>query len=269
VDFAGMPVGLGLTGILTSLTLDLEPTYDMAQYVYEDLPRAQFAEHFQQVLATAYSISLFTDWRRPVFDQVWLKRRLDRADTPAPEPGWMGARPAAGPRHMIPGVDPVNCTEQLGVPGPWHERLPFFRLSFTPSSGEELQSEYLVPRESALEALEAIDRVRDAVTPALQMSEIRTIAADDLWMSPAHGRDSVGIHFTWIRDVDAVAPAVAAVEAVLEPFSPRPHWGKVFTTTPEAVRAEYARLADFSALIRRLDPHGKFTNGMTERYLSG
>ena len=65
----------------------------------------------------------------------------------------MGGRLADGPRHMAPGMPPANCTAQEGVPGPWHERLPHFRVEFTPSSGDELQSEYFVPREAAARRL--------------------------------------------------------------------------------------------------------------------
>ena len=163
---------------------------------------------------------------------------------------------------------PENATEQMGVPGPWHERLPHFRLAFTPSSGEELQSEYLVPRESGAAAVGALARIGDRIAPVLQIAEIRTIAADDLWMSMAFERDTVGLHFTWIQDDAAVTPVLAAIEEALAPFAARPHWGKVFTTPPETVRALYPRWADFAALLRRYDPAGKFRNGFMDRYFS-
>lgn len=167
----------------------------------------------------------------------------------------------------MPGISAAPCTEQLGVPGPWFARLPHFRPEFTPSSGVELQSEYLVPRTRAVEALRAVDAIRDRVAPVLQISEIRTIAADDLWLSTAYGRDSVGIHFTWVKDLDGVLPVLAALEECLAPYEPRPHWGKLFTIAPEALRAAYPRLPDFQALRHRFDPTGKFTNAFLTRHL--
>ena len=179
---------------------------------------------------------------------------------------WLGGRLADGPRHPVPGMAAENATEQLGVPGPWHERLPHFRLAFTPSSGEELQSEYLVPREFGVAAIEALGRIGDRIAPVLQISEIRTIAADDLWMSMAFERDAVGFHFTWIQDDAAVTPVVSSIEEALAPFAARPHWGKVFGTPPETVRGLYPRWEDFAALLRRYDPAGKFRNEFMDRY---
>jgi xylitol oxidase len=168
---------------------------------------------------------------------------------------------------MVPGMPPENCTEQLGVPGPWHARLPHFKLEFTPSSGEELQSEYFVARADASDALRAVASVASVVAPVLQVGEVRSIAADDLWLSPAAGGDVVALHFTWVPDVTAVLPALQAVEERLAPFGARPHWGKVFTTAPEVVRTLYPRLADAVALARRFDPEGVFTNPFVETYL--
>ncbi len=196
-------------------------------------------------------MSLFTDWRTPGFRQVWVKRRTDR---PAVDFPW--AAPAAVPLHPVPGMPAGNCTEQLGVPGPWHERLPHFRAEFTPSSGEEIQSEYLLPRPAALDALHAVDGIRETVAGVLQTCEVRTVAADAQWLSPAHGRDSVALHFTWVRDEAAVLPVVRRLEEALEPFDPRPHWGKVFAVPSAVLRGRYARLADFASLVRRTDPSG-------------
>jgi alditol oxidase len=264
--FPGAVVGLGALGIVVSLTLDIVPTFDVRQFVYEDLPRQQVDDHLETILASAYSVSLFTDWRGPLVGQVWLKRQ-DGDPWVAPR-RWLGARLADGPRHPVPGMSPAHCTQQLGVPGPWHERLPHFRPEFTPSSGQELQSEFLLPRRRAAEALAAIDRVRDRVAPVLQISEIRSVAADDLWLSPSYQRDSVGIHFTWVKDVAAVAGAVAAVEEQLAPLLARPHWGKVFGMSPLAVRGLYPRLPDFARLMRDYDPAGKFRNELIDRYIT-
>ncbi len=251
--FGGAVTALGALGVVVALTLDLEPAYEVEQRVYTDLPLD--ALDFDAVAAAAYSVSLFTDWTWSGFGQVWAKRRTDEALRPFP---W--ATPATTKLHPVPGMPAANCTEQMGVPGPWHERLPHFKADFTPSSGDELQSEYLMPRESAREALHAVDAIRDIVAPVLQVCEVRTVAADEQWLSPAYGRDSVAVHFTWIRDTAAVMPVVAQVEQALAPFDPRPHWGKVFTTPPIAHRARYPRLTDFAALARALDPEGVLAN---------
>jgi xylitol oxidase len=166
-------------------------------------------------------------------------------------------------------MDPVHCTVQGGVPGPWHERLPHFRLDFVPSSGRELQSEYLIPRELAGSALDAIDDIRSQVAPVLQVCEVRSVAADQLWLSPSFRRETAGFHFTWIDDIDAVTPVLAAVEGALEPYAARPHWGKLFSMPPERVAQGYNRLPDFQAMRARHDPGGKFGNHFVDRYLSG
>ncbi|MEV7124562.1 FAD-binding protein [Streptomyces sp. NPDC093260] len=251
--FDGAVTSLGALGVVTALTLDLVPAFGVEQHLFTELPLVGL--DFEAVAGAAYSVSLFTDWRDPGFRQVWLKRRTDD-----PLPAFPWAVPAKVALHPVPGMPAGNCTEQFGVPGPWHERLPHFRPEFTPSSGAELQSEYLLPRTHALAALHAVDEIRAAVAPVLQICEVRTVAADAQWLSPSHGRDTVALHFTWIEDTAAVLPAVRRVEAALEPFDPRPHWGKVFTTPTAALRGRYPRLADFRALAKELDPAGKFAN---------
>ena len=269
-DFPGAVVGLGMLGVVTSVTLAIEPTFAVAQYVYDDLPLEQFTAHLDETMEAAYSVSLFTDWRDPVMTQVWMKHRIDPS-TPwqigARGARWLDAPAADGPRHPVPGVDPVACTEQGGIPGPWHERLPHFRLEFTPSSGDELQSEYFVARESAGAALTAINSIAHLIAPVLQICELRTIAADELWLSPAYGRDSFAVHFTWISDIAAVRPALAAVEEQLAPFTARPHWGKVFDMNADLVRDRYERMPDFSALAGRFDPTGKFRNAFVDTFV--
>ncbi|MER5791645.1 FAD-binding protein [Streptomyces sp. NPDC001980] len=260
--FEGAVTSLGALGAVTALTLDLEAAYDMAQTVYTELPLDGL--DFPAVSGAAYSVSLFTDWRAPGFRQVWVKRRTDR---PATDFEW--AAPATEAMHPVPGMPAGNCTQQFGVPGPWHERLPHFRAEFTPSSGDELQSEYLLPRTTAVDALHAVDGIRQTVSPVLQTCEVRTIAADPQWLSPAHGRDSVALHFTWVDDLTAVLPVVRRLEEALEPFDPRPHWGKVFAVPAAEVRGRYPRLGDFRALARDLDPDGKFANPFVADVLQG
>ncbi|MFD9396334.1 FAD-binding protein [Streptomyces sp. NPDC060000] len=259
--FGGAVTSLGALGVVTALTLDLEPGYQVEQHLFTELPLDGL--DFETVAAAAYSVSLFTDWAAPGFRQVWLKRRTDQ---PLGDFPW--ATPAVEALHPVPGMPAVNCTEQFGVPGPWHERLPHFRAEFTPSSGNELQSEYLLARRHATDALHAIDRVRQAVSPVLQVCEVRTVAADEQWLSPSYGRDTVALHFTWVEDTAAVLPAVRAVEAALEPFEPRPHWGKVFEVPADVVRGRYPRIDDFTALARVLDPAAKFTNAFVRDVLA-
>ncbi|WP_338701784.1 D-arabinono-1,4-lactone oxidase [Streptomyces sp. Q6] len=250
--FEGAVVSLGALGVVLSLTLDVEPDYEVSQRVLRELPFQGL--DFAAVTSSAYSVSLFTTWQGPHFDQVWVKQRHP---LPVDFP-W--AEPATDKQHPVPGMPAVNCTEQFGVPGPWHERLPHFRAEFTPSSGDELQSEYLLPREHAQDALAALDAVRDEIAAVLQVCEVRTVAADTQWLSPSYGRDTVAFHFTWVADTARVLPVVSLVEDRLRAFGPRPHWGKVFTAAPDQVVARYPRAAEFAALARRLDPEGKFAN---------
>ncbi len=262
--FAGAVVNLGALGVVTSLTLDLVETFAVRQIVYDDLPTEQARDHWAEIFSSAYSVSMFTDWRDDRLNLVWVKLRDD--DEPPPEP-WFGAQRADKPRHPIPGMPPENCTIQLGAIGAWHERLPHFRLEFTPSAGDELQSEYLLSRADAVAAFDALDRVRDRIAPVLQICEMRTIAADDLWLSGSYRRDSVAFHFTWVKDEVAVAPVVAAVEEALAPFDVRPHWGKVFGMSAADVSARYERWQDFRNLRSEFDPAGKFGNDFVDTYV--
>ncbi|WP_419992379.1 FAD-binding protein [Streptomyces boninensis] len=260
--FAGAVVSLGALGIVTSLTLDLVPAYEISQHGFTRLPLDAAVEHFDETSGAAYSVSLFTDWRGPRFNSAMLKHRT--GDQPPALP-W--ATPATGPLHPIPGLAADNCTEQLGVPGPWHERLPHFRPDFVPSNGAELQSEWLVARTDAAAALRALDGMRAELAPVVQVCEVRTIAADQLWLSPAYGRDTVGLHFTWAPDAAAVGPVIARVEERLADLAPRPHWGKLYALGPAALRARYPRLGDFALLARAADPAGKFRNPLVRAVL--
>ncbi|SEF15136.1 D-arabinono-1,4-lactone oxidase [Jiangella alba] len=263
-DFDGAVVALGALGVVVAVTLDVVPAFEVQQVVYDDLALDTVGERFDEIFAAAYSVSVFTDWAGTT--RSWVKHRVGDGDW-TPDPAWMGARPADSPRNPVPGMPAVNCTEQLGVPGPWYDRLPHFRLEFTPSSGEELQSEFLVPRAHGVAAFGAVAALAGHIAPVLQICELRTVAADDLWLSPSYGRDVVGIHFTWRKDPEGVAPVLARIERALAPYEPRPHWGKLFTVAPEQVRERYPRLADFRRLRGEHDPDGCFGNAFTGRYL--
>lgn len=265
--FRGAVVALGALGIVTRLRLDIVPTFDIAQYVYQDLPWDRLVADWADIFASGYSVSLFTDWTGNRINQVWRKRHRDGHDSPPPAQTWMGATPAVEPQHPVAGMPATFSTEQLGVPGPWHTRLPHFRLGFTPSRGEELQSEYLVARPHLIEALTAIGGIRARIAPLLAVSEIRTVAADNLWMSPSYRRDSAAIHFTWRPDdVPAITAVLGEIEERLAPLRARPHWGKLFGTSPATIASLYERLPDFVRLLHHYDPTGKFRNEFLDRY---
>jgi len=266
-QFAGAVVGLGGLGVVTKLTLDVSPTFQMQQDVYENLPLEALEDHYDELTSSLYSVSLFTDWRSSMINQVWLKRHVPDGISVKAESELFGARLAANHVHPIATLSAENCTEQMGVSGPWFERLPHFRMDFTPSSGEELQTEYILPRQHAFAALRVIDRLREHIAPLLQISEIRTIAADDLWMSPCYKQACVGIHFTWKKDWDAVRSVLPMIEEELAPFDARPHWAKLFTISPARLQSLYDKLPDFQQLLQQYDPQGKFRNEFLDKYI--
>src|SRR6266481_400580 len=258
--FLGAVVGLGALGVITKLTLDLQPTFLVRQYVYENLPLRQMQDHFDAIESSAYSVSLFTDWQKQRVNEVWLKSIVESEPGYGPEPEFFGAKLATKNLHPIAELSAENCTEQMGVPGPWYDRLPHFRMGFTPSAGKELQAEYFVPRKNAVDAILAVEKLHDQVGPHLLITEIRTIAADNFWMSPCHNQDSVTIHFTLKPDWPAVSKLLPVIERELAPFGARPHWGKLSTMSPAYLDSLYEKLPEFMALSRRFDPEGKFHN---------
>ncbi len=268
-QFQGMVVGLGGFGVVTKLRLDIQPTFDMQQDVYENLPLWELENHFDEITSSGYSVSLFTDWETETVNQVWLKRRVINEKKLEAVSNFLGASPASRNLHPIASISAENCTEQMGIPGPWHERLPHFRMDHTPSSGEELQSEYFVAREYAYEALLAINHLRERIAPLLMISEVRTIAADNFWMSPCYKQDCVAIHFTWKKNEPAVRNLLPTLEEGLAPFSARPHWGKLFTLSPKYLMTHYEKLQDFRQLLLQYDPQEKFRNAFLDSYVFG
>jgi xylitol oxidase len=267
--FAGAVVHLGALGVLTRITLDLQPTFLVRQDVYENLPTAQLHDHFDDIFSSGYSVSLFTDWRGGRVNEVWLKRRIPEGAALDARPEFYGATLATTDLHPIASLSAENCTPQRGVPGPWHERLPHFRMGFTPSAGNELQAEYFVPLRNGVEALRAIERLRDQIVPHLLISELRTIDADDLWMSTAYRQPSLAIHFTWKPDWDSVRKILPMIEKELAPFRPRPHWGKLFTLAPAELQSRYEKLPEFKELVMQFDPQGRFRNEFLATNLYG
>lgn len=261
--FLGAVVGLGALGVVTQMTLDVQPTYQVAQSVYQNLSFDQLGRNFDAIFASGYSVSLFTDWQNHQATQVWIKKRLG-AGYSGNSIQWpqefYGATLAKQKLHPIGGHPAESCTDQQGIPGPWYDRLPHFRIGQTPSSGHELQTEYLVPYPHGLDAVLAVEKLRDQITPHLFVTELRVIAPDHLWMSTAYERPSLAVHFTWKPEWPAVSQILPKIEAQLKPFAPRPHWGKLFTLPPGELDARYARLKDFKALVSEYDPSGKFRN---------
>jgi xylitol oxidase len=264
--FRAAVVHLGALGAVTRVTLEVQPTFQMRQYVYENLPTAQLKDNFEKIMGSGYSVSLFTDWLNNRINEVWVKSKVDDSRS-TPEADFYGATPAKKNLHPIVDISAENCTEQMGVPGPWYERMPHFKMGFTPSSGKELQSEYFVPRKNAVDAILAVERLREQINPHLLISEIRTIDADDFWMSPCYKQPSVAIHFTWKQDWAAVKKLLPMIEKELAPHNARPHWGKLFTMAPSVLQSRYEKLADFRKLVKEYDPSGKFQNEFLTRNL--
>ena len=253
-SFRGSVVALGSLGIVTQLTLDIEPAYEMSQQVIVGVPLDELEDGLDDLFSAGYSVSAFTDWCSGEAS-VWLKRRIDQRVLK-----WSAGRHAQHTVHPVPGMSPDLCTEQLGVVGPWHERLAHFRPKPSPAAGNELQSEVFLPRPVARRAVSALREIGSLIAPVLLISEMRTVRSDDLWLSPAYGRETVTFHFTWLADESAVLPALAAIEHRLMPLDPRPHWGKLTTMTPREVITSYQRAPDFERLMVEYDPTFKFRN---------
>ncbi len=265
-DFEGTVVGLGALGVIHRVTLRIEPSFDVRQDVFTDVPWDAVLANYDAATSSAYSVSLFTDWAGDTIGQAWLKSRMNSAAAPAEFHGGVRAERAY---HPVPGVAADHCTQQLGVPGPWSDRLAHFRLAFVPSNGQELQTEYLVGREYAVEAIQRMRKLAPKITPLLQVSEVRSMAADELWLSNNYQRAGIGLHFTWKPlqlEVEALLPEL---EAALAPLGMRPHWGKLFAADAQQLAPHYPRFDDFRALAQRMDPEGKFRNAFLDRKVFG
>jgi xylitol oxidase len=266
-QFLGAVVALGSLGVVTRLTLDIERTYQVAQSIYQNLSFDELGKHFDEIFTSGYSVSVFTDWEHHRATQVWIKRRLAPNDANQWQPEFFGAKLATEKLHPIAGHSADSCTDQLGVPGPWYDRLPHFRIGQTPSSGQELQTEYFVPYDRGFEALQAVEKLHKHISPLLFVTELRAIAADHLWMSMAYQRPSLAIHFTWKPEWPEVSKVLPMIEEQLQPFQPRPHWGKLFTLPPARLEPCYTRLPQFRALLAHYDPRGKFRNQFVDSSL--
>jgi alditol oxidase len=265
--FNAAVVGLGGIGVITKVTLAVQPTFKMRQDVYEHLPMAQLKDHFEEIVSAGYSVSLFTDWQSDNINEVWIKSKITAGEPFTYAGDFFGAKAATKNMHPIADLSAENCTQQMGVPGTWYERMPHFKMGFTPSSGVELQSEYFVPRKHAVEAIQAIARLGKQTGPCLFISEIRTIDADNYWMSPCYKQPSVTIHFTWKQDWPAVQKLLPVIEKELAPFHTKPHWGKLFTMSPSHLASLYEKLPAFKQMLKQYDPTGKFMNDFLDKYI--
>src|SRR5271170_1011680 len=266
-------VHLGSLGVVTKITLDVQPTFQVRQVVYENLSMDQLEHNLDAIFSAGYSVSLFTDWQNHRISQVWIKSKAEIPDGEAVlfkiSPDFYGATAATQNLHPLPGHDPTPCTPQMGIPGPWYERLPHFRMNCAPSSGAEIQTEYFVPRAKGYQAILAVEQLRDKITPHLFITELRTIAADDLWMSPAYKLDCMAIHFTWKPESEEIQKVLPLIEEKLAPFNAKPHWGKVFTMPPSRIKQVYGDIPQFQTLLKQYDPQGKFRNQFIDTNIFG
>jgi xylitol oxidase len=266
--FHGAVVALGALGVVTKVTLDLHPAFNMKQVVYRNLAMKELEKNFNEIMASGYSVSFFTDWKNKNINEVWIKSRVENGNT-ATAPELYGAKLATQNLHPIETESAENCTEQMGVAGPWYERMPHFKMGFKPSAGKELQSEYFVPIEHAYEAMMAMEKLHEKITPHLFISEIRAIAADEFWMSPCYKKTCIALHTTWKQEVNTVMNLLPVIEEQLAPFNARPHWAKLFTLSPKVLQSRYEKLNDYKQLVNQYDPNGKFRNEFLSKNLYG
>jgi xylitol oxidase len=264
--FDGVVIGLGAFGVITRVTLAIEPTYEMRQDAFEGLPWATVLTDLDAITSGASSFSLMTFWSGETVSRLWMKTRLIDGRPLEVSAAHLGARPASTPLAVSPGDGPVTLTP-FGIPGPWSERLIHLGAEQEPGPLDQIQSEYLLPRANAPAAFAKLRAMGDRIDRRLFVSEIRTMAGDELWLSPAYGGDTVAIHFTWKREPDAVAALTAEIEEMLLPLGGRPHWGKVIHTPAARLAPLYPRMPAFRDLAGSYDPNGKFRNAFLERHV--
>jgi xylitol oxidase len=267
--FPGAVVSLGALGVITRMTLDLLPDFGMHQKVYRDVPYDALAGHFREIMASGYSVSLFTTWRGDAVEQVWVKSRAPVSGGGEAPQSFHGGQIASKNMHPVAELDAVNCTDQMGIVGPAYDRLPHFKIGSVPAGGRDLQAEYFIAQEDAVAAVKVLRGLSARMAPVLIISEVRTVAADEMWMSPFYKRPSVALHFSFEHNVAGAMQFLPELEAALSPFAPRPHWGKLFTMAPQVVHSRYEKIGAFRALLDKHDPAGKFRNNFVDRNIFG
>lgn len=268
-EFYGAVVALGGLGPVTKVTLDLFPTFEVAQVVYLNMPMESLKENFKEIMGAGYSVSLFIDWKSNFIAEVWVKKKVIPGEEPRFPEDFFGAKKAAVKMHPVPDLDPESCSEQLEIPGPWYDRLPHFKMEFQPSAGKELQSEFFVPLENGNEAILAVSEMAEQINSHLFISEIRSIKGDELWMSSCYQRDSIALHTTWKQEIPEVMAFLPQMEEKLNRFNPRPHWAKLFTIPSETLHSRYPKIEEFKALLTKHDPEGKFRNEFLNQTIFG
>jgi len=261
-DLKALAVGLGAFGVMTRVVLDMQPTYLVRQDVYRNAPWDSVLEAFDEVMSSAYSVSLIGDFGSPLVRELWQKTRVESVPDDDEQPEPVPASLHGGTWYDDAEEPPDHALNvRAGIAGPWSDRLPHFRLDAPPSAGgDELQTEYFVDRRHAVDALRMLRSLGDRISPHLHATEIRTVAADDLWLSPAYERDSLCIGFTWRKHPTEVMALLADIEAALATYEPRPHWGKLFTFSDADLARRFPRLPDFLELTTTYDPTSKFSN---------
>jgi xylitol oxidase len=266
--FEGMVVSLGALGIITRITLDIEPSYDMRQDAFAGLPWTTALANFYSIMAAADSVSILSKWSGDTVDRVWLKTRLSGSNAGVAAPTLAGAVVTTQTLEFDT-EDATHLLTPFGVPGPWHERLPHYKADVAVSPSEQIQSEYMVARNMAVSALTRLRAMGERMDPHLYATEVRTVASDALWLSPTYGHDCVGIHFTWKRNFEAVHALTAEIEEMLLPLGARPHWGKMIHAPAAKLAPLYPHFADFRKLVQDFDPDGKFRNAYLARHIFG
>jgi len=267
-NFDGAVVALGALGIVTRVTLDIQPTFEMQQDAFEGLPWSTVLSDFDAVMSAGYSVSLMTSWSEPTVTRLWIKTHLGRGVERATSMADLGATPADHPsaRQTPEAIARLN---PFGAPGPWSDRLPHFRPNAELWPPGHLQSEYMVPRAQATTAIAKLRTIGERIDHHLWATEIRSMAADSLWLSPAYGDDCVAIHFSWQRELEAVEAMTAEIEAMLLPLGGRPHWGKIMHASSDELAPLYPKLPEFRELARSYDPGGKFRNEFVDVHVLG
>ncbi|MFJ2978017.1 D-arabinono-1,4-lactone oxidase [Curtobacterium sp. NPDC087082] len=259
--FDGAVLHLGLLGVLTRVTLDVEPSYRMRQDTYGPIPWDTFTAHVAEVHAAATSVCSYTVFGDTV-SEVLLKSRVPDGDDDVAVPDELFGAP------RLPGSPgDGHHTARDGSVGPWWDRLPHFPIDSVPSHGSEVQSEHFVPLRHAGAALDAVRTMAARIQPHLHVCELRTMAADPFWLSPTQGEDVLCIAFTWQKHPVEVAALLPDLEALLAPFDGRPHWGKMSSLDAAAIAGLYPRLADFRDLVAAADPERTFASSFGERVL--
>ena len=263
-EFPGFVVSLGALGVFTKLRLRIVESFSIKQFVYENISIQSIAENFDAVFDKAYSVSYFSNWKKISTGQIWMKF-LDDSNLLQLPTQWLNGNIATAKQHPVKVNDPSPCTDQMGISGKWLYRLPHFKLDSSPASGDEVQTEYLVDRSHVSEYMSELLSIGDEIADRVYAAEIRTIKSDDLWLSGAYGRQTVGFHFTWKKS-DSLATFLPKIEEILGKHDGRPHWGKLFSTSQEELSSRYPKYSSFEGLLKKYDPSKKFRNSFIDRY---